>query len=46
MEMQRRLEVSIEALTAETVLARKVATRVAMIIVVLTAVLVALAVRN
>ena len=46
MEMQRRLKVAIETLTIETVLARKVATRVAMIIVVLTAVLVALAVRN
>ena len=44
MEMQRRLKVAIEALTAETVLARKVATWIAAIIAALTAVLVALTV--
>jgi hypothetical protein len=42
MEMQHRLKVAIEALTAETVLGRKVATWVAAIIAALTAVLVAL----
>ena len=42
MEMQRRLKVAIEALTAETVVGRKVATWVAVIIAALTAVLVAL----
>jgi hypothetical protein len=44
MEMQRRLKVAIEALTAETVLGRKVATWVAVVIAALTAVLVALTV--
>ncbi len=44
MEMQRRLKVAIEALTAETVLGRKVATWLAVIIAALTAVLVALTV--
>ena len=44
MEMQRRLKVAIEALTAETILGRKVATWVAVIIAALTAVLVALTV--
>ncbi len=44
MEMQRRLKVAIEALTAETILGRKVATWLAAIIAVLTAVLVALTV--
>ncbi len=44
MEMQRRLKVAIEALTAETVLGRKVATWLAVIIVALTVVLVALTV--
>ena len=44
MEMQRRLKVAIEALTAETVLGRKVAAWVAAIIAALTAVLVALTV--
>jgi hypothetical protein len=42
MEIQRRLKVAIEALTAETILGRKVATWVAAIIAALTAVLVAL----
>ncbi len=44
MEMQRRLKVAIEALTAETVLGRKAANRAAVMIVALTAVLVALTV--
>jgi len=44
MEMQRRLKVAIEALTAETVLGRKAANRAAVLIVGLTAVLVALTV--
>ena len=44
LEMQRRLKVAIEALTAETVLGRKVATWVAVVIAALTAVLVALTV--
>jgi hypothetical protein len=44
MEMQRRLKVAIEALTAETVLGRKVATWLAVIIAALTAALVALTV--
>jgi hypothetical protein len=44
MEMQRRLKVAIEALTAETILGRKVATWLAAIIAALTAVLVALTV--
>jgi hypothetical protein len=44
MEMQRRLKVAIEALTAETVLGRKAANRAAVMIVGLTAVLVALTV--
>lgn len=44
MEMQRRLKVAIEALTAETVLGRKAANRASVLIVGLTAVLVALTV--
>jgi len=44
MEMQRRLKVAIEALTAETILGRKAANRAAVMIVGLTAVLVALTV--
>ncbi len=44
MEMQRRLKVAIEALTVETVIARKAANRGAVIIAGLTAVLVALTV--
>jgi hypothetical protein len=44
MEMQRRLKVAIQALTAETVTARKSANRGALIIVALTAALVALTV--
>jgi hypothetical protein len=44
MEMQRRLKVAIQALTAETVIARKSANRGALIIVALTAALVALTV--
>lgn len=44
MEMQRRHKVAIEALTAETVLGRKVATWLAVIIAALTAALVALTV--
>ena len=44
MEMQRRLKVAIEALTAETVLGRKAANRAAVMIIILTAVLVALTV--
>jgi hypothetical protein len=44
MEMQRRLKVAIEALTVETVLGRKAANRAAVMIVGLTAVLVALTV--
>jgi len=44
MEMQRRLKVALQALTAETVIARKSANRGALIIVALTAVLVALTV--
>jgi hypothetical protein len=44
MEMQRRLKVAIEALTAETVLERKAANRAAVTIIILTAVLVALTV--
>jgi hypothetical protein len=44
MEMERRLKVAIEDLTAETILGRKVATWVAAIIAALTAVLVALTV--
>jgi hypothetical protein len=44
MEMQRRLKVAVEALTAETILGRKVATWLAVIIAALTAVLVALTV--
>lgn len=44
MEMQRRLKVAIEALTVETVLGRKAANRAAVLIVGLTAVLVALTV--
>jgi hypothetical protein len=46
MEMQRRLKVAIEALTAETIRGRKVATWLAVIGVALTAVLVVLAVRS
>ena len=46
MEMQRRLKVAIEALTAETIRGRKVATGLAVIGVALTAVLVVLAVRS
>jgi hypothetical protein len=44
MEMQRRLKVAIETLTIETILARKVATWLAVIIAALTAALVALTV--
>jgi hypothetical protein len=44
MEMQRRLKVAIETLTAETILGRKAANRAAVTIVALTAVLVALTV--
>jgi hypothetical protein len=44
MEMQRRLKVAIEALTAETIRGRKVATWLAVIGVALTVVLVALTV--
>jgi hypothetical protein len=44
MEMQRRLNAAIETLTAETVLGRKVATWLAVIIAALTAALVALTV--
>lgn len=44
MEMQRRLKVAIEALTAETTRGRKAANRAAVMIVALTAVLVALTV--
>jgi hypothetical protein len=46
MEMQRRLKVAVEALTAETIRGRKVATWLAVVGVALTVVLVVVAVRS